>query len=109
MPGAAVALHVNQIAAMRVSRRMPEMAKADIVKRRSRLEACDVAAELRGLLVGAQDDCDGVPSNDRTDAMFNVSVPVGTRLAFRRYRINVRSIRNRRYRNADAIRFVCQP
>ena len=27
----------------------------------------------------------------------------------RRDRINVRGIRNRRYRNADAIRFVCQP
>ena len=87
--GRRVAPHVNEIAAMRVSRRMPEMSKADIVKRRSRLEACDVAAELRGFLVGAQNDCNGIPSNDRTDAVFNVSVPVGTRLALRRDRINV--------------------
>src|SRR4051812_43694451 len=106
--GRRVALHVNEIAAMRVSRRMPEMSKADIVKRRSRLEACDVASQLRGFLVGPQDDCNGVPSNGRTDAMFNVSVPVGTRLAFRRYGINVRSIRNRRNRNARSIGFVCQ-
>ena len=47
-----------------------------------------VAAELRGFLVGAQNDCNGIPSNDRTDAVFNVSVPVGTRLALRRDRMS---------------------
>src|SRR3954449_1422125 len=50
-----VALDEDEVAAVRVRRRVPEVVEADLVERRGRLEARDVPAELARLLVGLHD------------------------------------------------------
>ena len=61
--GRGVALDVDQVAAVALGRRMPEMHEAGVVEGRRRLEAGDVAAEFGGFLVGAQHDGRGVPAD----------------------------------------------
>jgi hypothetical protein len=51
-----VTLNVNQVAAMLIGRGMPEVPEADVVEQRRGLEARDVTAQLRRLLVRPQDD-----------------------------------------------------
>jgi hypothetical protein len=56
-----------------LGRRVPEVAEADVVQQRGRLEAGDVAAQLRGFLVGAQDDRHRVPADGGTNFMLDVA------------------------------------
>src|SRR5690242_20953062 len=70
-------LDVDEVAAMRLRRRVPEMAKADVVERGRRLEARDVSAKLGRFLVGAQNDGNRVPADDGADAVLNIAIPVG--------------------------------
>ena len=60
-----VALEVDEVAAVLVGRRVPEVVVADLVQGRQRLEGRDVAAELGGQLVRAHDHRHRVPANDR--------------------------------------------
>ena len=63
-----VALDVDEVAAVLLARRVPEVVEADLVERRGRLVGGDVAAELGGLRVGAQHGGHRVPADDRADA-----------------------------------------
>src|SRR5262245_51307004 len=82
-------LHENQIAAMAVRWRMPEMAVADVVECGSRLEARDMAAELRTLLVGAKHDRKGIPSDDRTQLVLDGAVARQRGLLIQRNRVAI--------------------
>jgi hypothetical protein len=70
-----VALHVDQIAAVLLCGRMPEVAPADVVEQGGRLKAGDVTAQFGRLLVRAQDDRDGIPADGRADPVFDGAVP----------------------------------
>ena len=72
--GRAVALDVDQVAAVLFGRRAPEVLEADVVQRRRRLEAGDVAAELGAFLVGAQHDRQRVPADQRADAVLDRAI-----------------------------------
>src|SRR5207237_10653903 len=72
-----MALYINQVAAMIVRRAPPEMAEADVVQQCRRLEARDMAAELGGFFVRAQDDRHGVPTDRRPDLMLDLAVARG--------------------------------
>ena len=96
----AVALDVDQVAAMAIARRVPEVAEADVVQRRRRLEARDVAAELGAVLVGAQDDGQRVPADDRAQPVLDRAVAGAAFLALRRDGVAVRG--GQRARDVDA-------
>src|SRR5205823_2236724 len=85
-----MSLHVDQIAAVVVRSRAPEMAEADVVEQRGRLEARDVTAQFRRLLVRAQDDGDRVPANHRANAVLQIAVARRLLLALRWNRVSVR-------------------
>ncbi len=71
--GRRVPLEIDEIAAMRLIRGAPEMHEAGVVERRRRLEAGDMAAELRRLLVGAQHDRRRVPAHEAADGPFELA------------------------------------
>ena len=85
-----VALDVDEVTAVLVRRRVPEVVEADLVEERRRLEAGDVPAQLRGLLVGAQDHRDRVPADQRADAPLHRRVARQRRLVFAVDRVHVR-------------------
>ena len=64
-----MALDEQQVSAVLIGRGVKKVLEADVVERRRGLEARDMAAELRGLLVGAQDDRQGIPPDERPDAV----------------------------------------
>jgi hypothetical protein len=64
-----MALDEEQVSAVPIGRGVKKVLEADVVERRRGLEARDMAAELRGLLVGAQDDRQGIPPDERPDAV----------------------------------------
>src|SRR5206468_12420962 len=72
--GRAVALHEYQVAAMPLCGRVPEVAEADVVQRRRGLEARDVAAELGAVFIGAQDDGQRIPADDRPKPMLDRAI-----------------------------------
>mmetsp|Transcript_4939 Transcript_4939/g.17780 ORF Transcript_4939/g.17780 Transcript_4939/m.17780 type:complete len:427 (-) Transcript_4939:721-2001(-) len=72
--GRAMPLDEQQVAAVGLGRGVPEVAEADVVQRLRRLEAGDVAAEFGRVLVGAQDDRQCVPANDRAQAVLDGAV-----------------------------------
>ena len=85
----AVALEIDQIAAVAVIRAMPEMHEPGVVERRRRLEARNVAAELRRLLVRLDDDCGGVPAHVAADELLDLAVAGMGRLLFRRDGVDI--------------------
>jgi hypothetical protein len=85
-----VALDVDQVAAVLVRRGVPEVVEADLVERRRRLEAGDVAAELRGLLVRAQDGRHGVPADRGPQVVLDLLVARDGLLLVDRDRVDVR-------------------
>ena len=87
--GGRVALDIDQVATMLFCRSVPEMAKADVVERGRRLKARDMAAQFRRMLVSAQNNRDGVPANDRTNSVLDVTIPFGSLGALRKNRIDV--------------------
>ncbi len=87
--GRRVALDVDEVAAVLLRRRTPEVVEADLVKKRRRLEGRDVAAQLRGLLVRAQDHRDRVPAHERADAALHRRVAGQRRLVVDVDRVDV--------------------
>ena len=72
--GRAVALEIDEVAAVLVVGGAPEMHEAGVVERRRRLEARDMAAELGAFLVGAQHDRRGVPADVAPDRHFQLAI-----------------------------------
>ena len=106
--GRHVALHVDQVAAVLVRRRVPEVAEADVVEQRRGLEARDVAAQLRRFLVRAQDDRHRVPADRRADLVLELAIAGRLCLLLRRDRVAVGRGRQERRHRAGAQRFVAQ-
>ena len=74
MPGALWPWMNSRSPGMAVAGRAPEVVEADVVQRRRRGEAGDVAAEVTGLAVGAHHHRHRVPADDRADAPFQFGV-----------------------------------
>ncbi len=72
--GRAMALEIDQVAAVRFVGGMPEMHEAGVVKGRRRLEARDVAAKLGGFLVRLDDHRRGVPADVAADVLLELAV-----------------------------------
>ena len=75
---------------------MPEVVEADLVERRRRLEAGDVAAELGRLLVGVQHRRDRVPAHERAEPVLELRVAGDRLLELDRDRVDVRRASPRR-------------
>ena len=106
--GRAVALDVDQVAAMALGGRMPEMHEAGIVEQGRGLEARDVPAQLRALLVGAQDDRQRVPADVAADPVLDRPVAGMRRLAVGRDGVEVGRVGRIGHRRALAARLVHQ-
>ena len=98
----AVALDVNQVAAVSLGVGVPEMHEAGVVEGGGRLEACDVAAELGGFLVGLDHDRGGVPADIAPDRHFDLAVAGMRRLGFRRDGVDVGRVGRERQARALA-------
>ena len=88
--GAGVTLHEDQVAAVAVRRRVPEVVEAGLVEDRGRLVARDVAAELGGGLVRVEDRRDRVPAHDAAYSPLERLVDGMSRLVLGRDRVQVR-------------------
>src|SRR5215831_6410499 len=88
-----MALKVDEITAVLGRGRPPEMTEADIIERRGRLKARDMPAKMRGVLVGAQDDRNGIPSDDRTDTALDLAITRRAPLVIHWNRVHIRSVR----------------
>ena len=84
-----VTLDEHQVAAMLGRRRVPEVVEADLVQRRRRLEARDVTAELRGLLVGPEHRRDRVPAHERPYSVLELGITGNRDLELGRDRVDV--------------------
>ena len=69
-----MALNVDEIAAMLVRGRTPEMHEAGVVEGCGRLEAGNVASEFGGLLVGLEHDGESVPADGGSDPVLDCPV-----------------------------------
>ena len=85
----AMALEIDQVAAMRLVAAMPEMHEPGIVQSRRRLEARNVAAEFGGFLVRLDDDRGGVPAHVAADVPLDLAVARMGRLGFRRDGVDI--------------------
>jgi hypothetical protein len=94
--GRAVALEIDEVAAMRVACAMPEMHEARVVQRRRRLEARDMAAQFRRLLVGFDDDRRRVPAYVPPDELLDLPVSRMRRLGLRRDGVDIGGIGGKR-------------
>ncbi len=104
-----VSLEVDQVAAVSIMRRVPEVLLARAEQRADRSEARDVAAELVVALVRLRDHHHRVPTADGTDALLERHVARRALLHMRRNRVDVRSVRRERDVGARAARLVDQP
>ncbi len=102
-----VALHENEIAAVRFGGRAPEMVEADVVEHRRRREARDVAADV-GVLVRAHDHRHRVPANVVPDLLLDVEVARQAHLLVGPDRVDVGGVRRERQVRAVAARLVDQ-
>src|SRR5438132_1248473 len=93
-------------AAVLVARSVPEMVEADVVERRGRGEARDVAAELEVLLARAQHHRHRVPAHERAQPRLELLVARRALLEMRRDRVDVRGLRAVRKVRAGAPRLV---
>ena len=84
-----VALYVDQVAAVLLGARVPEVVEAHLVERRRRLEAGDVAAELRALPVGLQHERRRVPADRRAQPSLHLGVAGDRRLVLGVDRVDV--------------------
>src|SRR5438045_9032608 len=84
------------------------MAEADVVQQCRRLEARDMAAELGGFFVRAQDDRHGVPTDRRPDLMLDLAVARGFFFLPRGYSVAIGSGGEERRDRVGAQRFVAQ-
>ena len=104
----AMALDVDQVAAMTLGGRVPEMHEAGIIEQGRGLEARNVPAQLRALLVGAQDDRQRIPADVAADPVLDRPVAGMGRLAIGRDRVEVGRIGRIGHRRALAARLVHQ-
>ena len=72
-----MALHEDEVAAVGLVRRVPEVVEADVVERRGGGEARDVAAELAREAVRLHHHRQGVPPDERADAPFDGGIAGG--------------------------------
>src|SRR5262249_23174981 len=89
--------------------RVPEMHEADVVERSRRLEARNVAAEFRGMLVRPKHNRQRVPANERTNSVFDRPVAGVWLLLLGWNRIEVWRVGRRGHRRALAPRTVQPP
>ena len=102
--GRRVALEVHEVSSVVGARRVPEVVEADLVENRQRLVGGDVAAELRRLLVGADDRRDCVPADDRSESPLDFRVAVQPWLERRRDRVHVGRVERRDRTRAGVLR-----
>ena len=102
--GRAVALEIDEVAAVLFVGGAPEMHEAGIVKRRRRLEARDMAAEFGGFFVGAQHDRGRVPADIATDRRFQLAIAGMRGLVVRVDRVDVGRVGGERQLRALAAR-----
>ncbi len=86
-----MALEKDQVAAVVGGRRMPEMRETGLVERHRGLIAGDVAAQLRRIAVGAQNNRHRVPADQRADARLELAVGRVGRLLLGLDRVDVSS------------------
>src|SRR5262245_65999597 len=67
-----------------------------------------MAAEFGGPLVGAQNDRNRVPANDRADSMLDIAVPVRTLLALGRNGVDIWGIECERRARTGELRLLTQ-
>ena len=104
-----VALQVHEIAAECLRRRAEEVVEADVVERRRRREARDVAAEFRTDFVGPYHHRERVPAYVVAQTRFQLEIAGDLGLLFERDRIDVRRFKTERDRDAAVLRFVDEP
>ena len=92
-PGRGVALDVDQVAAARVIGPAPEVHEADVVERSGRLEAGDMTAQLRTVLVRPQHHHRRVPTDGRADAVLDRRIAWKGGLLVRSNRVDVSGVR----------------
>ena len=97
-------LEIDEIAGMILAGGAPEVVEADLVQRRQRLVAGDVTAELRGLLVGADDHRHRVPAHDRAQPPLHRGVAGQLRFALGRDRVDIRRVEARDRPGAGVLR-----
>ena len=100
--GRAMALEIDQVAAMRLVGGMPEMHEAGVVKGRRRLEARDMAAKLGRFLVRLDDHRGGVPADVAADVLLELAVARMGRLGFGRNGVDVGGVGRERQLRALA-------
>jgi len=88
-----MSLDKDDVAAVILGRRTPEMAEADIVQGRRGLEARDMTAAFGGVLVGAHHHSERVPTDYRADAPLDLAIAGIVRLTIGRNRVEIRRIR----------------
>src|SRR5580698_6199027 len=103
-----MALDIDEIAGKLVRGTAPEMIKADIVERRSRLKARDMTAQFGGLFVGPDDDRECIPADNRANTPLDLAIARIARLALHWDRINVGCIGVIRQKGAALARFANQ-
>ncbi len=104
-----VALEVDQVAAVVLGAGVPEVVEADLVERRRRLEAGDVAAELGGLLVGLEHQRGRVPADRRAQPPLDLLVARDRLLLAARDRVDVRRAVADRHERAGQAGLVHHP
>ena len=90
--GRAMALEIDEVAAMRLVAGMPKMHETGVIKRRRRLEACNVSAKLGRFLVRLDHHRRGVPADVAADVLLELAVARMGRLGFGRNRVDVSGI-----------------
>ena len=88
--GARMALHVDQVAAVAVGRRVPEVVEAGLIQHRRRLVTRDMTAQLRAGLVGVKDRRDRVPTHNAAYPPLKRLIDRMRRLRLRRDRVQIR-------------------
>ncbi len=101
-------LEIDQVAAVPVVRRVPEVLLAGAEQRADRGEARDVAAELIVALVRLRHQHHCVPAADRADALFERHVAGRALFHVRRDGVDVRRVGGERDIGARAARLVDQ-
>ena len=97
-----MALKVDQIAAMAIVRRIPEVLLAGAEERADRGEAREVTAELVVILVRAHHHDHRIPAADRADALLERDVARRVLLDVRRNRVDIRRVGRERNVSAGA-------
>jgi hypothetical protein len=103
---ARMALVENQVAGVAVARRAPEMIEADVVERRARGKARDMAAEFAGLAVRAHDHRHRIPADQAADAPFHGRIAGHLGFQMRRNRVDVFGGRRKRQVAAGTARRI---